>query len=116
MISNKQQKKARRHNRIRVKVNGRVERPRLLVARSLKHIQVQLIDDVQGKTLVAANDQEIKVDKQTKTEVSFAVGKLIAQKALEKKITEVVFDRGGDKYHGRVKAVAEGARAGGLKF
>lgn len=112
----KQQSKTRRKTRIRSKVKGTFLRPRLSVFRSLKHISVQIIDDVNGKTLVSAKDQEVKTDKKTKTELAVEVGSLVAKKALEKNIKQVVFDRGGNKYIGRVKAVAEGARKGGLEF
>lgn len=126
----KQQKRHRRHRRVKAKIFGTAKRPRLCVFRSAKHIYVQLIDDEKGKTLLIASDSETKKTKTTKKEKSrknekppvgktakaHEVGKLIAKKALEKKIKEVVFDRGGYKYHGRVKAVAGGAREGGLKF
>ena len=103
----KQEKRYRRHKRVRAKVFGTAKVPRLCVFRSLKHIYVQLIDDEKGKTLAAAKG---------KLSDACKVGKLIGQKALEKKIKKVVFDRGGYKYHGRVKALAEGAREGGLHF
>lgn len=112
----KQQSKIRRKVRIRSKVKGALLRPRLSVFRSLKHISAQIIDDVNGKTLAFAKDQEVKADKKTKTELAVEVGSLVAKKALEKNIKQVVFDRGGNKYIGRVKAVAEGARKGGLQF
>lgn len=96
-------------------MTGTAYRPRLIVFRSLAHIEAQIIDDVAGKTLVAANDLTLKA-KGTKTEHATAVGTAIAEKAKAKKITTVVFDRGGSKYHGRVKALAEAARAGGLTF
>jgi len=127
----KQEKRYRRHKRIRAKIRGTSEIPRLCVFRSAKHIYAQLIDDEVKMTLAAASDRELEKStikiKNKKTDeiqkpltrkvaVAHDVGKLIAQKALEKKITKVVFDRGGYKYHGRVKALAEGAREGGLKF
>jgi large subunit ribosomal protein L18 len=114
----KQQKKYRRHHRVRVKIFGTAQRPRLSVFRSAKHIYAQLIDDEKRETLVAASDLKLKKmrEKRKKIEKAYEVGKLIAKKALEKKIEKVVFDRGGYKYHGRVKALAEGAREGGLKF
>jgi len=105
-----------RHARIRSRVRGTEARLRLAVSRSLKHIYVQLINDDTGRTLVAAHDNEIKDAKLTKTNKALAVGKLLAEKAVKKGVTKVVFDRGGFRYHGRVKAVAEGARAGGLQF
>ncbi|MFA6428673.1 MAG: 50S ribosomal protein L18 [Candidatus Buchananbacteria bacterium] len=112
----KQVNKNRRHRRVRAKISGTVVRPRLAVYRSLQHIYTQLIDDEQGKTLVAASDLEIKDKKIKKTEKATKVGELIAKKAAAKEITQAVFDRGGSKYHGRVKAVAEAARAAGLKI
>lgn len=113
----KQQARSRRHKRIRAKVFGRADRPRLCVFRSIKHIYAQIINDEKGETLIAASDLELKKSrKTTKVDKAKEVGKLIARKALEKKIEKVVFDRGGYKYHGRVKALAEGAREGGLKF
>jgi len=127
----KQEKRIRRHRRVRAKISGTAEVPRLCVFRSSKHIYAQLIDDEKGKTIVSANDLKIKVSKskekkpegekkenkrEGKTAKAFEVGKLIAKEALSKGIKKVVFDRGGYKYHGRVKAVAEGAREGGLKF
>lgn len=107
--------KARRIIRVRAKISGTADRPRLAVRRSLSHIYAQLIDDVAKKTLAAASDKEIK-GKFTKTEVATEVGKLLAEKAGAKKITAAVFDRRDKRYHGRVKALADGARAGGLKF
>jgi large subunit ribosomal protein L18 len=114
----KQEKRYRRHKRIRAKVSGTQERPRLCVFRSNKHIYAQLIDDEKGHVLLAASDLEFKKtkSKKTKVDIAFEVGKLIAQKALQKNIKKVVFDRGGYKYHGRIKALAEGARKGGLEF
>ena len=110
----------RRHRRIRMKISGTSERPRLNVNRSLKHIYVQVIDDVAGHTLVAAStlDKGLAQDLEgkTKREQSAVVGKAVAERALDAGIKEVVFDRGGYLYHGRVKALAEGAREGGLKF
>ena len=106
----------RRKARVRAKVFGTAERPRLSVFRSLTNINLQLIDDKAGKTLVSVYQKELKLDKKTKTEVAFEVGKKLATKALEKNIKVCVFDRSGYKYHGRVKAAAEGAREGGLKF
>ncbi len=112
--------RGRRHYRVRQKVNGNGDRPRLCVFRSLNHIYAQVIDDSQGNTLVAASslDAEIKNDLKgkTKTERAGLVGTLLAKRATGKKIKQVAFDRGGFKYHGRVKALAEAARKGGLKF
>jgi large subunit ribosomal protein L18 len=104
--------------RIRKKISGAAERPRLSVFRSNADIYVQLIDDVNGFTLAAASsrDKDISAQKGTKTEKSKLVGGAIARKAAELGISTVVFDRGGNLYHGRIKAVADGAREGGLQF
>jgi large subunit ribosomal protein L18 len=116
-MQEKQQKRLKRHKRIRAKIYGTKEKPRLCIFRSLNHIYAQLIDDEKGKVVISASDREIKkTTGKKKTETAKEVGKLVAQKALSKKIEKVVFDRGGYLYHGRVKAVAEGAREGGLKF
>lgn len=109
------EKKERRKNRIRATVSGTATRPRLAVSTSNLHISAQVIDDARAVTIVSAYDTEVKI-KGTKTEKATAVGVLIAEKALKAKVTEVVFDRGGKLYHGRVKALAEAARAKGLKF
>jgi large subunit ribosomal protein L18 len=106
--------RARRHLRVRKKVTGTPERPRLVVFRSLKHIYAQLVDDVAARTLMTVSDHKVTEGK--KTERSVEVGKEIAARAKEAGITRVVFDRAGYKYHGRVKAVADGAREGGLEF
>jgi large subunit ribosomal protein L18 len=111
----KRQAKAKRHNKVRAKVFGNTKIPRLNVYRSNKGLFIQLIDDKTGITLASINDKEIKSGK-TKTDKAKEAGKLIAKKAIEKDINKIVFDRGGCKYHGRVKAVAEGAREGGLEF
>jgi large subunit ribosomal protein L18 len=111
----KQQKNIRRHVRVRSKIAGTEACPRLSVFRSNKGMFLQLIDDVSQKTLVSANQTEIK-KKAVKVELGKELGLLIAKKASALKITKVVFDRSAYKYHGRVKAVAEGARAGGLEF
>lgn len=108
-------KRQRRAVRTRAKIFGTAARPRLSVFRSNKHIYAQLIDDEGGKTLLCASDLEIK-QKDKKTDIAGAVGKQLAQKAKTVKIKAVVFDRGGYKYHGRVKALADGAREGGLEF
>ena len=117
--SSKTQREAR-HRRVRRKVVGSTQRPRLSVFRSLKHVCVQLIDDSRSVTLAAASsfDSELRTqrDGKSKTEVSRLVGALVARRALEEGITKVVFDRGGYKYHGRIKAAAEAAREGGLIF
>jgi large subunit ribosomal protein L18 len=108
----------RRHLRVRKKVAGTAERPRLVVFRSSKHIYAQLVDDQRNMTLAGAADtsEGVQVEGKGKVARSFAVGRLIAAKAKEKGIAKVVFDRGGYQYHGRVKAVADGARKGGLEF
>ena len=111
----KSEKRTMRHRRVRAKVFGTSERPRLSVFRSNKHIFLQIIDDSQGRTFVSASDLKIN-KKGTKTEIAREVGRALAQEAVKKGIKKVVFDRGGYKYHGRVKAVAEGAREGGLIF
>lgn len=109
-----------RHARVRAVVKGTIDSPRLSVFRSLRGMTAQLIDDGSGKTVCSAATKEItakKIEgKSTKVAMSYLLGELIAKKAQEKKITKVVFDRGGYKYHGRVSALADGARAGGLKF
>jgi len=108
----------RRHLRVRKKVTGTAERPRLAVFRSLKHIYAQLVDDDRGVTLLGVADTTdgIQVDGNGKVARGKAVGKLLAEKAKAAGVTRVVFDRGGYRYHGRVQAVAEGAREGGLEF
>lgn len=115
----KKEKRKKRHQRIREKVRGTAEKPRLCVFRSNKHIYAQLIDDDNNVTLASATDLELKGKKKKsskRTKASFEVGKLIAKKAKEMDIEKVVFDRAGYTYHGRVKSLAEGAREGGLKF
>jgi large subunit ribosomal protein L18 len=113
-------RKAVRHARARRKVSGVPERPRLSVFRSLNHVYAQVIDDTRGLTLAAASSLDGEVREQrggkSKSAVGALVGALVARRAVEKGIVPVVFDRGGSKYHGRVKAVAEAARQGGLKF
>jgi large subunit ribosomal protein L18 len=110
----REQQRYRRHLRVRKKVQGTAERPRLVIFRSLKHISAQLVDDVARRTLATVTSVDLLSGK--KTEKSTEVGKRIAAKAKEAGITKVVFDRAGYKYHGRVKAVADGAREGGLEF
>ena len=136
----KQEKRQRRHKRVRAKISGTKEIPRFCVFRSAKHIYGQLIDDEQGKTILNVNDlnvekSKVKVSASVKAmagkeksnekedvamagkiALAYKVGELIAEKAIKNKIEKVVFDRGGYKYHGRVKAMAEGAREAGLKF
>ena len=106
----------KRHSRVRGKISGTAERPRLSVFRSEKNIYAQIIDDVAGNTLVAASSVEKDFGPGSNKEAARKVGKLVAERAVAKGIEEVVFDRGGYIYHGRVKALAEGAREGGLKF
>ena len=107
----------KRHKRVRSKISGTPERPRLCVFRSAKHMYAQIIDDVNGKTLVSASTMEKDFTEYGgNAEAAKKVGALVAERALKAKIDTVVFDRGGFVYHGRVKALAEGAREGGLKF
>lgn len=139
----KQEKRYRRHRRVRTKIFGTAKIPRLCIFRSLKHIYAQLINDENGQTILSSSEIEFRnlkvkskilktkikkpssvkaiADKEKKVRTrkvatAYEIGKLIAQKALKKKIKQVVFDRGGYNYHGRVKALAEGARDEGLKF
>jgi large subunit ribosomal protein L18 len=115
-----QELRERRHRRLRVKVQGSAERPRLNVYRSLEHIYAQVIDDTAGRTLVSAStlDGEVKkaIDGKNKTEAAKIVGQIVATRAKNAGINKVVFDRGGNRYHGRIKALADGAREGGLDF
>lgn len=115
MKQSKIQKRTRRHARIRAKVTGTAERPRLVVFRSLRQNYAQMIDDVTGKSLASASDSAF-LKNGKKVERAKKVGLEIAKKALDKGIKACVFDRNGYKYHGRVKALADGAREGGLKF
>ena len=118
MVSRKDKNAARlkRHIRVRAKISGTAERPRLAVYRSENNISAQIIDDVKGVTLVSASSYEKEFATGGNKEAARKVGKLVAERATEKGITEVVFDRGGYLYHGRVSELAEGAREGGLKF
>ena len=119
MVKRPDSKTARikRHKRVRAKISGTPECPRLCVFRSAKHIYAQVIDDVNGKTLVSASTMEKDFENYGgNKDAAFEVGKKVAAKALEAKIETVVFDRGGFVYTGRVKALADGAREGGLKF
>ena len=106
--------KENRHKRVRKKIFGTKKRPRLVVTRSLKHFSAQIVDDVAQKTLISANTY--KMEKNKKLEMAAQLGNVIASKAVNIKIKEIVFDKGGSKYHGRVKAFADAARKGGLKF
>jgi large subunit ribosomal protein L18 len=109
----REDRRNRRHLRVRKRVTGTAERPRLVVFRSLKHIYAQLVDDVAQRTLLTVGDGK---QAGKKIEKSAAVGREVASRAKEAGITQVVFDRAGYQYHGRVKAVADGAREGGLEF
>ena len=106
----------KRHLRVRKKVFGTTERPRLSVYRSEKNIYAQIIDDVNAVTVVAASSLDKTIEKGSNKEAAKWVGELVAKRAIEKGITEVVFDRGGYVYHGRIQALADGAREAGLKF
>ncbi|MDR1860924.1 MAG: 50S ribosomal protein L18 [Bacteroidales bacterium] len=116
MALTKQERRTRIKHRIRKIVSGTAAKPRLSVFRSNKQIYAQLIDDVNGATLLAASSLELKEAQGTKTEIAGQVGKALAVKALEKGLDAVVFDRNGYLYHGRVKQLADAAREGGLKF
>ncbi len=112
----KNEERIRRHKRVRTKVSGTAERPRLCVFRSNANIAVQVIDDVKGVTLVSASSVEMKLANGGNIEAAKAVGAEVAARALKANISSVVFDRGGYLYHGRVKALAESAREAGLNF
>jgi large subunit ribosomal protein L18 len=118
--TNTREARYKRHYRVRLKVNGTNSKPRLCVFRSLNHIYAQVIDDSQGHTLASAStlDAEIRDNTAGKSKTGRAelVGQLLAKRAADKGISQVAFDRGGYKYHGRIKALAEAARQGGLKF
>jgi len=116
MSLTKPERRQRIRFRIRKTISGSATKPRLSVFRSNKEIYAQLIDDVNGVTLLAASSREKEIGKGTNVEVASAVGKLVAEKALKAGIETVTFDRGGYLYHGRIKSLAEGARAAGLKF
>jgi large subunit ribosomal protein L18 len=120
MKSTRKEATQARHQRVRRKVSGTPDRPRLAVFRSNQHIYAQIIDDVRQETLAAAStveaDLKSSISSGSTCEASEQVGKLIAQRALKKGISSIVFDRGGNLYHGRVKALAEAARAAGLEF
>lgn len=108
----------RRHTRVRKKITGTAARPRLVVNRSARHILVQVVDDVAGHTLASAStmEKDLRVSTADKSDKSREVGKLIASRAKAAGVEAVIFDRGGNRYHGRVAALAEGAREGGLEF
>jgi large subunit ribosomal protein L18 len=116
-VLTKPQARARRHRRVRGKLFGTAERPRLVVFRSNRGIEAQLVDDTEGKTLAAASSLHVKKSfKGNKTAQAAEVGKLLAENAKKANVETVVFDRGGYLYHGRVKALADAAREGGLRF
>jgi len=116
-IKAKKEKRKIRHRRLRSKISGTNSRLRLSVFRSGRHIYAQLVDDEKRKTLISVSDLKIKKGKNfKKSDVARQVGQILAEKAVELKIKEVVFDRGGYKFHGRIKQLAQGARAGGLEF
>jgi large subunit ribosomal protein L18 len=116
MESRKVLRRSSIRKRIRRTITGTAERPRLSVFRSNKQIYAQLIDDISGKTLISASSRESEEGEKSKVESASLVGKMLAEKAIAAGVTEVVFDRGGYLYHGRVKSLADGARNGGLKF
>lgn len=118
MKATRRESTRRRHARVRRRVKGSSERPRLAIFRSNQHIYAQVIDDTEHKTLAAAStlDKDAKVKAGGTKDAAAAVGKLIAERALKQKISQVVFDRGGKLYHGRVAALADAAREAGLKF
>jgi large subunit ribosomal protein L18 len=115
-VATKPQRRLRRRRRVRAKVHGSAQRPRLSVFRSNRGIQAQLIDDVQGHTVAAVNWVEADLKSLARMEQAKRAGELLAQRAKDAGVEECVFDRGGYRYHGKVKALAEGAREGGLKF
>jgi large subunit ribosomal protein L18 len=114
----KQLGRARRKRRVRKKISGTLDKPRLSVFRSNRHIYAQIIDDMTGQTLVSAStiEKDFNPSNKSKMEVASEAGRILAERAREKEIKKVVFDRGGNLYHGRVKALADGAREGGLVF
>ncbi|MCP2029240.1 large subunit ribosomal protein L18 [Flavobacterium sp. HSC-32F16] len=116
MSLTKSERRQRIKFRIRKTISGVAAKPRLSVFRSNKEIYAQLIDDVNGVTILAASSREKEIGKGTNVEIAAAVGKLVAEKALKAGIDTITFDRGGYLYHGRIKSLAEGARAAGLKF
>jgi len=116
-MKKQREQREKKHKRIRAKISGTKSCPRLSVFRSSRHFEIQLIDDQKGKTLFGINDSKIKIEgKAAKIQKAKELGRLIAEKALAQGIKKAVFDRSGYKYHGRVKAAAEGAREAGLKF
>lgn len=111
----KRDRRIKRHNKIKKSIQGALKIPRLSVFRSNKYIYVQIIDDNKGEIMVSATEKEIEKEG-TKTQRAFKLGKIIAEKAAKKKIKNIVFDRGGYQYHGRVESLAKGVREGGLQF
>lgn len=116
MKKTKKENRMKRHRSVRAKIRGTQDRPRLSVYRSNKYIVLQLVNDESGRTIMSTSDRSLKKTKTTKSETAFLLGKKIAEQAFSKNITRIVFDRGGYRYHGRVKKVADGAREGGLSF
>jgi len=110
--------RSRRHFRLRKKISGTAERPRLVVTRSLRHVVAQLVDDLAGHTIASASSMDVSIRgaEGTKTDIAKRTGELLAGRALEAGVTKVVFDRGGNKYTGRVAALADAARSAGLEF
>ncbi len=116
-MNTKKEKRINRHKKIRSKIHGTADRPRLFVFKSNQHIYAQLINDEKAKILASASDKDLKGSKNAKkSEMAKEVGMIIAKKAIENKVEKVVFDRGGFIFHGRIKAVADGAKEGGLQF
>ena len=119
-VSKREQDRTRRHRRVRLRVYGTPDRPRLNIFRSNAHIYAQVIDDTTGRTLVSASSRDKEVKSKVKSggavAAATAVGRLVAERALRASLTAIVFDRGGYRYHGRVKALAEASREKGLKF
>lgn len=118
MKNTKTQHRIRRHQRVRAKIKGTAERPRVSVFKSNQHVFVQVIDDNAGKTILSSkitSSSKSKI-KDTKTELAGKIGEMLAEKIKAAGLSEIIFDRGGFKYHGRVKALAEGLRKGGIKF
>ena len=116
MTNNKREARIRRHRRVRKKIRGTPERPRLSVFRSAKFIYAQVIDDTTGRTLAAASSRESGIGGATKVDVARSVGRALAERAKAAGVSSVVLDRGGYQYHGRVRSLAEGAREGGLNL
>ena len=119
-VKTREERRERRHRRVRAKVHGTAERPRLVVHRSINHVEGQVVDDVSGRTLVGLSTLDAALREKrgelNKTEASHAAGKALAEKAREMGVTKVVFDRGGYLYHGNIKALADAARENGLEF